>query len=235
MGSRQKKLIIVKRIVYIVFLLCPIALYGQSVTSFDLGFGIGISSHYGDINQEKLFYNYRTAFEGFVRYNLDNRYALRAQIMGTHFEGQDVDFRNPYQQNRSKSFQRSITELGVVGEVNFFPYVNPVEWGSYVGTVYGLLGVSEAISYEKHRDNLFIPSVLMGIGYKNVLRNGWAFELEWAFRKCLNDELDVLVDPMKIGKKSTLFNNDWYHVLAVKLSYNLWRSKGRCRTFDKED
>ncbi len=224
-----------KRIVYIIFLLCPVVLYSQPVTSFDLGIGIGISSHYGDINQEKLFYNSGAAFEGFVRYNLDNRYALRAQILGTSFNAQDADFKNHYQQNRYKSFQRSITELAIVGEVNFFPYVNPKEWGSYTGTVYGLLGFGEAISYEEHRDNIFIPCVLMGVGYKKVLKNGWALELEWAFRKCLNDELDEIKDTIKTGQSSLLLNNDWYHVVAIKLSYNLWRSKGRCRTFDKED
>ncbi len=104
-----------KKIVYIIFLLCPVALWSQPASSFDIGGGIGLSSYYGDINQEKFFYNPNLAFEGFVRYNFNRRYALRVHVMGTELEGDDMDFKNNYQQNRKLFFKRSITEIGVVG------------------------------------------------------------------------------------------------------------------------
>ncbi len=89
-----------------------------------------------------------------------------------------MDFKNNYQQNRKLFFKRSITEIGVVGEVNFFPYVNPSEWGSYVGTIYGLVGLGQTVSYSTINDNIAISSILMGVGYKRILRNRWAIELE---------------------------------------------------------
>ncbi len=223
-----------KKLLYIVFVLCPVAIWSQPASSFDFGGGVGLSSYYGDINQEKFFYNANLAFEGFVRYNFNRRYAVRVHVMGTELKGEDADFRNLYQQSRNQFFKRSITEIGVVGEVNFFPYVNPWEWEAYIGTIYGLVGVGQAISYSRINENTNILNILMGVGYKRALRNRWALEVEWAFRKCLNDELDGIVDPIKTGKKSTLFNNDWYNVLAIKLSYNLWQNDGRCRTFERD-
>lgn len=235
MGFRQKKLKdFMKYLLYTVLLLFPLALFSQPASSIDFGGGLGVSSYYGDINQEGVFYEPHLSIEGFMRYNFNKRYALRAHVLSTKLKGRDRDFESPYQKIRSKFFVRSIIEVGVVGEVNFFPYQNPPEWGTSVGTVYGLLGFANSSSYSARRNNVGILSVLMGVGYKRALGNRWAVELEWAFRKCLNDDLDEIIDPINSGEQSKLFNNDWYNVLAVKLSYNLWRQSGKCRTFERD-
>ncbi len=223
-----------KKIVYIIFLLYPVAVFSQPASSVDFGGGIGISSYYGDINQERPFYNAKAAFEVFTRYNFNNRYALRVQMLGTRIEAADKDFESIYQRQRNMSFVRSVTEIAVVGEVNFFPYVNPAERLSYVGTLYGLIGFGRALTHINHENKIGIPVVLMGVGYKRALWNRWAFEMEGGFRKCLNDRFDEIIDPIKTGKQSALFNNDWYNVFAVKLSYNFWRTGGRCRTFERD-
>lgn len=223
-----------KYIIYVVAILSPLFVLGQPASSIDFGAGLGISSYYGDINQDRPFYNPHLSFEGFARYNFNNRFAIRANIMATKFKVGDRDFNNPYQQKRNASFNRGVMEIGIVGEVNFFPYQNPPEWGSQDETIYTLLGVSNVNSYSSGKENISIPGILIGVGYKKVLSDRLAFEIEWAFRKLLSDEFDGIVDPIKSGKQSKLFNNDWYNVLGVKLSYNLWSHGGKCRTFEKD-
>lgn len=213
-----------KNCLYIVCLLFPAFVFAQPASSIDFGAGVGVSSYYGDINANTPFYDPHLSFDGFVRYNFNNRYALRANLMHTELKALDEDFNNPYQQYRQKEFSKSLLELGIIGEINFFPYQNPPEWGSSTGTIYALVGVGYASSF----------SPLFGVGYKRNLAGRWALEAEWAFRKLLNDTLDGISDPIKSGEKSRLFNNDWYHVLGLRLSYNLWRQSGKCRTFDRD-
>lgn len=223
-----------KRLLYILFLLFPLGLLAQPASSIDFGGGVGISSYIGDINQDKAFYNPQLSFDGFVRYNFNNRYALRANVMHAKLKANDQDFDNPYQQKRSRFFVRSILEVGIIGEVNFFPYQNPAEWGTSEGTIYALLGVGYAISYTLRREKASLPNVTFGVGYKRNLGSRWAVETEWAFRKLPNDGLDEISDPIKSGEKSRLFNNDFYNVLEVRLSYNLWQQSGKCRAFDRD-
>lgn len=215
-------------------MLFPICVFSQPASSIDFGAGMGMSSYFGDINQEKLFYNSQMSFDGFMRYNFNNRYAIRANVLSAKLKANDRDFKNPYQENRRKFFIRSIFEIGVVGEVNFFPYQNPTEWGVSNGTIYALLGVAHAMSYTARKENNGASSIMFGVGYKRALKRRWAIEAEWAFRKLLKDDLDEISDPIKSGKTSSLFNNDWYYVLGIRISYNLWQQSGKCRTFERD-
>lgn len=221
-------------ITYTVFLLLPVFAFAQPASSIDFGAGVGVSSYYGDINQEKALYNAHLSMQGFFRYNLNNRYALRVNLMSTTLKASDSDFKNPYQQRRNKAFERSILELGLMGEINFFPYQNPPEWGVSNGTIYAVLGVGYAVAYAKRAENENFPNFTFGVGYKRAFYGRWAVEFEWVFRKLLYDRLDGISDPMKSGQKSSLFNNDFYNVVGVSLSYNLWQESGKCRTFDRD-
>lgn len=223
-----------KYLICIIVAFSPLLVFGQSSSSIDLGAGLGISSYYGDINQDNFFYRPHLSFDGFARYNFNNRFAIRANVMSSAFKAEDVDFKNPYQQKRKASFERKVIEMGIVGEVNFFPYQNPPEWGSSEETIYALLGFSYVNSFSSGKKNITIPGIMFGAGYKRVLSKRLAVEVEWAFRKLLDDKFDKITDPINSGVKSKLFNNDWYNVLGVRLSYNLWEQRGKCRTFDKD-
>ncbi len=223
-----------KKVLYILCFLFPVSVFGQFASSVDLGAGLGVSSYYGDINQEVPFYNPQMSFGGFLRMNINERYAVRANITSTRFVGDDADFKNPYQQHRKASFDTNIVELAAIGEFNFFPYVNPPEWGFAGSTLHGLLGIGTAMRFNGRKDKISVPVIIMGVGYKRILNERIALEVEWGWRKCLNDSLDGIEDPTKTGKKSRWFNNDWYNVLEVKLSFNFWQRSGKCRTYDKD-
>ncbi|PVX52349.1 outer membrane protein with beta-barrel domain [Balneicella halophila] len=223
-----------KYLFYTVFALFPCFAFGQPASSIDIGAGVGMSSYYGDINQNKLFYNPNISFDGIIRYNFSNRYSLRANVMSTKLKADDIDFENPYQQSRKEFFVRNIFEIGVLGEVNFFPYINPHEWGHSLSTIYATLGAGYAVSYVTGQEDIGSSSIIFGVGYKRVLTRRFAVEAEWAFRKLVNDEFDNVVDPIKTGETSKLFNNDWYNVIGVRLTYNFWQNGGKCRTFEKD-
>ncbi len=227
-----------KYLVYIAVFLLPLGVFGQD-SSIEIGGGVGVSSYYGDINQDRFFYNPNVAFDGLIRYNFNKRYAVRFGFMTSKFRANDLNFKNSYQQSRRASFSKNIQEISIVGEVNLFPYVNPLEWGSRKMTVYTLLGFANSPSFSeknrgKKRQGKSVMSAIWGIGCKRTLGGRWAIEVEWAFRKCFKDRFDGVVAPIHKDKQSAFFNNDFYNVLGVRLVYNLWEASGKCRTFEKD-
>ncbi len=223
-----------KYLLYVVCFLFPWVAFAQPASTIDIGGGVGIGSYYGDINQDVPFYKIKPSFSGFMRFNFNTRYSLRVNVCATRLEGQDIDSNNGYQQYRKKSFDAGIVELGLVGEFNFFSYINPPEWQTSENTLYGLLGAGVFFRTEEEKENVQDPVLMMGIGYKQALKNRIALEIEWGFRKTFSDELDGVADPIKSGESSSWFNNDWYNVLEVKLTFNLWQQGGKCRTFEKD-
>lgn len=218
-------------LIYSLFI-CPFISVGQPLSSFDIGAGFGVSSHFGDINQEALFYEPNFGTEFFLRYIFNDRYAIRGNVLVTSFSGNDRDFKNRYQQTRNRSFDTGLFEVGLIGEVNLFPYNNPTTWGVSTETIYMLGGVTMANTYGEERDGIAMPTVMLGAGYKRAMGKRFAIEMEWAFRKLFSDELDGVDNPHKL-EQSLLFNKDWYHFLSIKLSYNIFNFSGKCRTFEK--
>lgn len=214
------------------FLICPFISVGQPLSSFDIGAGFGVSSHFGDINQETLFYEANFGTEFFLRYIFNDRYAIRGNILVTRLSGNDRDFNNRYQQTRNKSFDTGVFEAGLIGEVNLFPYNNPATWGTNIETIYMLGGVAATNTYGESRNGVGRLAVIVGVGYKRELGNRFAIEAEWAFRKLFTDELDGVDNPHNF-EQPLLFNKDWYHFLSIKLSYNIFNFSGKCRTFEK--
>lgn len=214
----------------VLFLITPIIINAQSV---DVGGGVGVTYYNGDINPDAMFYKPNLGIEGFVRYNFNSRYSVRGNVMVSDFEAYDKDFIVKYQQQRRASFQKSIVEVGVMGEVNFFPFTNPSEWKTKKGTFFILTGVLMTIPYKTDKEGAGFLSVPIGAGYKRDLPGRWAIQIEWTFRKTFTDYFDNVADPLGLGEKSKLFNNDWYNLLSVKLSLNLYDPNAKCRTFER--
>ncbi len=79
-------------------------------------------------------------------------------------------------------------DVSLLGEVNFFPYLNPMGWDTSRNTIYATVGPGVAIKYKnKHGGKgAKIPLIVMGVGYKRVLGSRFALEVEWAFRLSYN-------------------------------------------------
>ncbi len=208
-------------------ILMPFGVFSQQ--TLDIGAALGTTSYIGDINQKQLFYRPNIAFEGMARFNVDARYAVRFSLLFGSLEGADADFENDYQQKRNASFSTPFTELGVVGEFNFVPYSNPVNWSTTAHSLYGVLGATYT-SASSTGSSIAIP---IGLGYKYNIGKRFALEAEWTFRKTLIDNLDKVEDPHELEQTTPLFNNDWYYFAGVRLSYSLVRFNEKCRTFEK--
>ena len=109
---------------------------------WELGFGGGISSYWGDLNSESFsdnFMNMNPAGNVFLRYNYEN-ISARAILTIGKIKGSDSGSIDPGRLMRNLSFFSPITEFSILAEYNVFKF------------------------HPSDNESLFTPYVLLGAG-----------------------------------------------------------------------
>lgn len=176
----------------------------------EVGAFMGTSSYIGDLNPTKLFANPKFGGGIIYRYNINPRWAIKANILFASVEASDWANNNKYE--RDLSFRSPITEISAEVELNFFniynatgrnrftPYIftgftifsfNPQ--GYYNGKYYDLqhLG-TEGQGFEGKPDYYSLTSfaIPFGIGFKLNIGKYISFGLEAGMRYTFTDYLD---------------------------------------------
>lgn len=205
---------------------------------------VGTSWYNGDLNASQQFYRAHPAFGGLLRYAIKDRIAFRAQanivnISGAYkYEGNYF----PNSQNVQYSFKRSVVDLSAMMEINFFSFDHPFDDGARFSP-YLAFGLGSTIykSYKEVDGNrtekpTFVLSLPFGAGVKWKVNRWVQMGAEWTFRKTFADDLDVVgfgnridaSDPFKHNASSAIHNNDWYSVVGVYLSFQIFSTGGKC-------
>jgi hypothetical protein len=178
---------------------------GQS--DFELGLMGGISWYNGDLNTNKFFdKNYsHQAFGVSLRKNLNQRFALRAQLNKGTLSAQDKNATSTFQLWRNLGFSTDIYELATTIEFNFLEYdaLNPkFPFSPY--TFIGMAGfyfnpttdvegnyyelqplATEGKSYS--RISFAIP---FGFGFKWAITDRFIANVDWGIRRTFTDYID---------------------------------------------
>ncbi len=194
----------------------------------DIGIFSGFSYYMGDINPKKYFYSPSPSFGGIYRYNINRRYALRANAFYGRLKGNDLDFPNHYHPDRpSVSFTTTLLDLGGNFEFNFLPYtptINQWEYSTYItaGLGYSLILNSTAGA----RNHFTIP---FGVGLKVNITNRLSSGAEMTFRKTFTDKIDGVENPLA---SSPVHNNDWYSFFGVFITYKFFKFAADCPAYN---
>jgi hypothetical protein len=204
---------------------------------YEIGGGIGGSFYMGDANRNSIFYQTRPAAEAIFRYNINFRYALKANLAWAQVSGSTEGLENVFPNNGQVAFQRNVIDLGGQVEFNFFPYSDEYKYLSTKPVspyIAGGLGFSAAPG---GGSSFFSPHLSLGTGVKYKLKNRINIGAEWTIRKLFSDRLDVngsnelLNDPYGIG--SGLFKNkDWYSMLTISITYDFGLRDCNCNRKD---
>lgn len=220
-----------KRLPWIfLFISLSISVTGQR--NADYGIFGGISSYLGDINPSRLFYSPLPAGGIFYRYNFHPRHALRADLLMGGLRGNDLDFKNDFQQNRAASFTGSTGEMVLQFEFNFLPYTTAGklwDWSPYFAAGAGVaLIISPELSVQ--------PVIPFSGGIKvNVYKN-MGLELEYGFRKSFYDNFDGLKDELiDPDDYAWLHNNDWYSFFGIGFTWKIYNRLAGCPAYGDED
>jgi hypothetical protein len=197
----------------------------------DIGVFAGTAYYMGDINPNRHFYRPSLSFGFLYRYNINARYAVRANAYVVDLSGNDLDFPerlNPDRPLNPQRFQTSLLDLALQAEFNFLSYTpSGVNWEYSPYITAGLAGSMIMGSDVDATNTLTIP---FGIGVKVNLTSRLSGGAEWGFRKTFSDALDGVENPS--GTSSLIHNNDWYSIIGIFITYKFFNFATECPAYD---
>jgi hypothetical protein len=211
---------------FLLFLCLSLTLSGQRSSDFGV-FG-GVSSYFGDINPTRPLYSPRPAGGIFYRYNLHPRHSLRANLFIGGLQGNDLDFKNSFQQARAASFSGRVTELALQFEFNFLPFTT--EGRSWDYTPYVAAGAGMA--FINTTASAIVPVIPFSIGFKVNIHKNMGLEAEYGFRKTFYDNFDGLKDLVDPSDYSWVHNNDWYSFAGVAFTWKIFNKFAGCPAYN---
>ncbi len=224
----------------IILLLTSIQAFSQKRA--DIGIIGGGAYYQGDINHRRLFYSTKPAYGIFYRFNLNRRFAFRANLIMAMLSGDDNDFTYKYQTIRNRNFSTPLVDLAGQSEFNFKTY--KIGDKKHPFSPYVFLGLSFSII--SYAENPYVIGIPFGLGIKQNLGKRIGIGLEWGYRKTFSDYIDnisgVRLYPTYLNKKSEKYlfkqlgnfrNTDWYSIFGLFISYKLYSGKKDCYIYDK--
>lgn len=199
----------------------------------EIGSGVGMVSYQGDFNG-KITSGMQPAGAIVWRRLLNPYMGFRVTGMMGKLKGDAtrVETYYPDETTRAYSFDRSLTDVSVTYEYNFWPYGTGRDYRGakrLTPFVFGGIGATYVSGGEK---KVFTANVPIGLGIKYKLKERLNVGLEWSMHFSLSDELDGIADPYGIKSSGAFKNTDCYSGLMLTLTYSF---KSKCRTCNNDD
>lgn len=199
----------------------------------EIGGGVGMVSYQGDFNG-KITSGMQPAGAIVWRRLLNPYMGFRVTGMMGKLKGDAtrVETYYPDETTRAYSFDRSLTDVSVTYEYNFWPYGTGRDYRGakrLTPFVFGGIGATYVSGGEK---KVFAANVPIGLGIKYKLKERLNVGLEWSMHFSLSDELDGMADPYGIKSSGAFKNTDCYSGLMLTLTYSF---KSKCRTCNNDD
>ena len=199
----------------------------------EIGGGVGMVSYQGDFNG-KITSGMQPAGAILWRRLLNPYMGFRVTGMMGKLKGDAtrVETYYPDETTRAYSFDRSLTDVSVTYEYNFWPYGTGRDYRGakrLTPFVFGGIGATYVSGGEK---KVFTANVPIGLGIKYKLKERLNVGLEWSMHFSLSDELEGIADPYGIKSSGAFKNTDCYSGLMLTLTYSF---KSKCRTCNNDD
>ena len=199
----------------------------------EIGGGVGMVAYQGDFNG-KITSGMQPAGAIVWRRLLNPYMGFRVTGMMGKLKGDAtrVETYYPDETTRAYSFDRSLTDVSVTYEYNFWPYGTGRDYRGakrLTPFVFGGIGATYVSGGEK---KVFTANVPIGLGIKYKLKERLNVGLEWSIHFSLSDELDGMADPYGIKSSGAFKNTDCYSGLMLTLTYSF---KSKCRTCNNDD
>lgn len=199
----------------------------------EIGGGVGMVAYQGDFNG-KITSGMQPAGAIVWRRLLNPYMGFRVTGMMGKLKGDAtrVETYYPDETTRAYSFDRSLTDVSVTYEYNFWPYGTGRDYRGakrITPFVFGGIGATYVSGGEK---KVFTANVPIGLGIKYKLKERLNVGLEWSMHFSLSDELDGMADPYGIKSSGAFKNTDCYSGLMLTLTYSF---KSKCRTCNNDD
>ena len=211
---------------------------------YEIGLFAGGNNIIGDIGTDYYINPNSFAFGGLLKWNKDERLAIRANINYSIARGSASKSYYPYNSRsvNAYDYNKGVGNGEIVVEWNILPYdlrkkeaKTPYIYIGLGALIYqGQPGVSYSgdINTDPHATQLIFsiagfeatPTIPFGVGYKYALNHSWVLAADLGFRYSYSDNLDNSA-AIEVGN---LNSNDWLTTLGLTLTYVFGRDPCAC-------
>ena len=198
----------------------------------EIGGGVGFLGYLGDYNNV-LTRDLQPMATLLVRRNLNPYMGLRLAASFGKLKGDERDVKTVYPSTgvTPYSFSRTLTDVSLTYEYNFWPYGTGHDYyGAKRLTPFVFLGLGGTYA-GSDGSSVFTANVPIGLGLKYKVGQRMNVGVEWAMHFSMSDKLDGRKDPYGITSSGMFKNTDCYSVLQLTLSYSFMP---KCTTCNKD-
>ncbi len=198
----------------------------------EIGGGVGFLGYLGDYNNV-LTRDLQPMATLLVRRNLNPYMGLRLAASFGKLKGDERDVKTIYPSTgvTPYSFSRTLTDVSLTYEYNFWPYGTGHDYyGAKRLTPFVFLGLGGTYA-GGDGSSVFTANVPIGLGLKYKVGLRMNVGVEWAMHFSMSDKLDGRKDPYGITSSGMFKNTDCYSVLQLTLSYSFMP---KCTTCNKD-
>lgn len=198
----------------------------------EIGGGVGFLGYLGDYNNV-LTRDLQPMVTLLVRRNLNPYMGLRLAASFGKLKGDERDVKTVYPSTgvTPYSFSRTLTDVSLTYEYNFWPYGTGHDYyGAKRLTPFVFLGLGGTYA-GGDGSSVFTANVPIGLGLKYKVGQRINVGVEWAMHFSMSDKLDGRNDPYGITSSGMFKNTDCYSVLQLTLSYSFMP---KCTTCNKD-
>lgn len=198
----------------------------------EIGGGVGFLGYLGDYNNV-LTRDLQPMATLLVRRNLNPYMGLRLAASFGKLKGDERDVKTIYPSTgvTPYSFSRTLTDVSLTYEYNFWPYGTGHDYyGAKRLTPFVFLGLGGTYAGDDG-SSVFTANVPIGLGLKYKVGQRMNVGVEWAMHFSMSDKLDGRKAPYGITSSGMFKNTDCYSVLQLTLSYSFMP---KCTTCNKD-
>ena len=198
----------------------------------EIGGGVGFLGYLGDYNNV-LTRDLQPMATLLVRRSLNPYMGLRLAASFGKLKGDERDVKTIYPSTgvTPYSFSRTLTDVSLTYEYNFWPYGTGHDYyGAKRLTPFVFLGLGGTYA-GGDGSSVFTANVPIGLGLKYKVGQRMNVGVEWAMHFSMSDKLDGRKDSYGITSSGMFKNTDCYSVLQLTLSYSFMP---KCTTCNKD-
>ncbi|MDR1866114.1 MAG: DUF6089 family protein [Bacteroidales bacterium] len=215
---------------------CLFCLHSASGEDFrvrtDFGVSGGVSYYLGDINPRRQFYSPGISAGLLMKHHFGEHHALRANVTYGQLKGDDMDFKNDFQQQRGLKFETSLVDAHVGYEFHFLPYTSTGRTSSaHTPYIFAGVGYSFIVTSTVRNISSGHVTIPFGVGYKHRFNSNISAGCEWGLRKTFTDEPDGIPNHGIDGSFSTWHNNDWYSFVGIFITFRIFEESFECPAY----
>lgn len=167
---------------FLFFTLTPITLKAQE---WEFGPSVGASGYMGEYNPDNILrFNSISGSVG-VKYNFNPTWGVRGNFSGIGIKGDGQNSNDPTLVN--SSFKKTLTELSLLAEFNFFKFEPNKTKAAYTPYVFAGIG---GVLFNYTDNSRVRPVIPVGVGFKYNLKGNFTLDSHLSYRLAGTDVLD---------------------------------------------